>query len=105
MTHDCEVLLERGMTYSGVLGYWGSLGSPQDMDDDRDGWPCETIYGDQNPSAAPPAAETSHDCEVLLGRGMTYPEVLGYWGSLGSPQDMDDDGDGWPCETIYGDQN
>ncbi|GAA2349776.1 hypothetical protein GCM10009854_29380 [Saccharopolyspora halophila] len=105
-THDCQVLQGRGMTYSEVLGYWSSLGLPQDMDDDRDGWPCETIYGDQNPglSTAQPGL-TTHDCQVLQGRGMTYSEVLGYWSSLGLPQDMDDDRDGWPCETIYGDQN
>ena len=36
---------------------------------------------------------------------MAYPEVFQYWTSLGLPQDMDDDSDGWPCETIYGDQN
>lgn len=36
------------MTYSGVLQYWTSLGMPRDMDDDHDGWPCETVYGNQN---------------------------------------------------------
>lgn len=33
-----------GLDYATVLHYWMSLGSPDSMDDDRDGLPCETVY-------------------------------------------------------------
>lgn len=58
-----------------------------------------------SPVIVPSSAETTHDCKVLLRKGYTYPQVLQYWIQLGSPADMDDDHDGFPCETVYGDQN
>jgi hypothetical protein len=54
---------------------------------------------------APQQPAVTHDCKVLLGLGMTYDRVLAYWLSLGSPPDMDDDHDGLPCETVYGQRN
>jgi hypothetical protein len=33
--------------------------------------------------------------------GMDYPTVLHYWMSQGSPESMDDDRNGLPCETAY----
>lgn len=34
-------------------------------------------------------------------RGLSYPALLHYWMSLGSPASMDDDANGLPCETVY----
>ncbi len=96
------MLFHEGLTYEQMFEYWISLGSPQDMDDDHDGLPCETVYGQRN-APAPPAG--THDCAVLLHEGLTYEQMFEYWISLGSPQDMDDDHDGFPCETVYGNQN
>lgn len=33
-----------GLSYFGVLYHWMALGMPMSMDDDRNGWPCETVY-------------------------------------------------------------
>jgi len=33
-----------GMDYATVMHYWMSQGSPDSMDDDRNGLPCETVY-------------------------------------------------------------
>ena len=33
--------------------------------------------------------------------GMDYPTVLHYWMSQGSPDSLDDDRNGLPCETVY----
>jgi hypothetical protein len=101
-THDCNVLFKESLTYDEVLAYWIRLGSPADMDDDHDGWPCETVYGQQN---VPSPSSGTHDCNVLFNDGLPYDEVVAYWVSIGAPSDMDDDHDGWPCETVYGNQN
>ena len=66
-------------------------------------WPCASAYGSQSPPALPPAV--THDCKVLFSQGLTYDQVFVYWRSLGAPQDMDDDRDGWPCESVYGERN
>lgn len=102
-THDCEQLQDAGMTFPQVVQYWYGLGAPTDMDDDRDGIPCETVYGEKNAPAATPQT-TTHDCATLQAQGMSFDEVTRYWNSLGSPADMDDDSDGIPCETIYGER-
>ncbi len=47
-THSCRVLQDRGMDFAAVQQYWFLLGAPHDMDDDRDGIPCETVYGEWN---------------------------------------------------------
>ncbi|TWF92592.1 hypothetical protein FHU35_17235 [Saccharopolyspora dendranthemae] len=101
-THDCEDLQRSGMDFNQVVQYWYGLGSPSDMDDDSDGIPCETIYGEKNVSSATQGG--THDCATLQARGMSFIDVTGYWYSLGSPSDMDDDSDGIPCETIYGER-
>ena len=99
-THDCGELQNSGMDFTEVVGHWYGLGAPSDMDDDADGIPCETVYGEKNAPAAGPTG--THDCATLLSQGMTFAEVTGYWYSLGAPSDMDDDSDGIPCETVYG---
>jgi hypothetical protein len=44
----------------------------------------------------PPA---SSDRQERLG--LSYPALLHYWMSMGAPSSMDDDANGWPCETVY----
>jgi hypothetical protein len=56
-------------------------------------------------SAAPPPGTATHDCNALFGQGLTNEQMFAYWIGLGSPQDMDDDHDGRPCETVYGEQD
>ncbi|RRO15429.1 hypothetical protein EIL87_15295 [Saccharopolyspora rhizosphaerae] len=102
-TDDCRELRRSGMSFTDVVQYWYGLGSPVDMDDDRDGIPCETIYGEKNGPSTTPRTPT-HDCATLQAQGMSFAEVTDYWYGLGSPSDMDDDSDGIPCETIYGDR-
>ncbi|QGK68841.1 hypothetical protein GIY23_04130 [Allosaccharopolyspora coralli] len=45
------------------------------------------------------------DCSVLADNGLTFDEVNSYWAALGYPSNMDNENDGIPCETIYGEQN
>jgi len=40
-------------------------------------------------------------CRDLKGRGYTYAEALAYWKAEGSPDRMDADRNGIPCETVY----
>lgn len=41
-THDCSQL--RSLSYPELVDYWTYLGSPSDMDADRDGIPCEENF-------------------------------------------------------------
>lgn len=51
-TISCRTLLEPpsssekplGLDYTAVMHYWMAMGSPDSMDDDRNGLPCETVY-------------------------------------------------------------
>lgn len=103
-THDCEELQRAGMTFTQVVQHWYGLGAPADMDDDSDGIPCETVYGEKNSPATTTPRTATHDCATLQSQGMSFAEVIGYWNSVGSPGDMDDDSDGIPCETVYGER-
>ena len=51
---------------------------------------------------APVVAGPTHNCKVLLAEGYSWNSMISYWYSLGSPSDMDNDHNGWPCETVYG---
>ena len=71
--------------------------------------PPQTVVITPPPVVAPPQApypaSGTHDCSVLSAQGMTFEQMVQYWYSLGAPTDMDNDADGIPCETIYGEQN
>ena len=79
------------------------------MDADRNGIPCETVY----PRSAVSAYWGSTDvpeysgvpagllCRDLKARGFSYAEAAGYWFATGSPDNMDADRNGIPCETVY----
>ena len=55
-------------------------------------------------SPQPSPVRSTHDCEDLQRAGMDLNEVVQHWYGLGSPSDMDDDSDGIPCETVYGER-
>ncbi|MCZ7631438.1 MAG: hypothetical protein M5U19_21350 [Microthrixaceae bacterium] len=40
-------------------------------------------------------------CRDLLAKGLGYPEAVDYWRDHGKPTNMDSDGNGIPCETVY----
>jgi hypothetical protein len=52
--------------------------------------------------ALPKPAGPTHDCKALLAKGYPRDQVTQYWENLGRPADMDDDANGYPCETVYG---
>jgi uncharacterized membrane-anchored protein YhcB (DUF1043 family) len=50
----------------------------------------------------PPMYGATHSCRALKDMGLSFETVTEYWVYLDSPADMDDDSDGIPCETVYG---
>jgi hypothetical protein len=65
-------------------------------------------------TTAPPASETTVPlgtdpadlptgllCRDLLADGVSYDGALSYWFAQGRAPQMDEDGDGIPCETVY----
>ncbi len=44
----CQQLHADGYSYDIALAAWSEAGFPANWDADRDGWPCEQSYGDQN---------------------------------------------------------
>ncbi len=56
-------------------------------------------------SAGEPAVlEAGLFCRDLADRGHGFPAAVGYWLREGIPDRMDADGNGIPCETVYGTQ-
>jgi hypothetical protein len=47
------------------------------------------------------AIETGLLCRDLFDRGYDYTAAVAYWTRDGSPERMDADGNGIPCETVY----
>jgi hypothetical protein len=98
----CRDLRAEGRTYARAVKYWFAKGSPDRMDEDLDGIPCETIYRSAEVNAfwgAPIASGLF--CRDLRAEGRTYARAVAYWFAEGSPDRMDEDVDGIPCETVY----
>jgi hypothetical protein len=104
----CRDLDADGYSYSAAVEYWRVHGQPNQMDADRDGVPCETVYpaadvtaywGGRLPAAG--ATPAGLFCRDLRARGVGYAEAVAYWWSEGMPARMDADLDGIPCETVY----
>lgn len=117
----CRDLLAQGYSYTASVDYWRMHGQPDQMDADRNGIPCETVYpadrvqaywGSRMPAPdapvyVPPTTQTYLDlpsglfCRDLYSRGFSYGDALSYWYSSGMPAQMDADKNGIPCETVY----
>lgn len=105
----CRDLKAKGYSYVAATDYWRLHGQPNQMDADRNGIPCETVYprsdvalywhGREITGIAPPAAGLF--CRDLAARGATYGEAVAYWWYYDRPSRMDADNNGIPCETVY----
>jgi hypothetical protein len=105
----CRDLYARGYSYSAAVDYWRLHGQPNQMDIDRNGVPCETVYPPSDVSdywgftslpdtSALPAGLF---CRDLHARGYSYTDAVSYWYLHGEPDQMDIDLNGIPCETVY----
>jgi hypothetical protein len=105
----CRDLYARGYSYSAAVDYWRLHGQPNQMDIDRNGVPCETVYPPTDVSdywgftsrpdtSALPAGLF---CRDLYARGYSYGDAVDYWYLHGEPDQMDIDRNGIPCETVY----
>jgi hypothetical protein len=105
----CRDLKAKGYSYVAAIDYWRLHGQPNQMDADRNGIPCETVYprgdiarywnGREISGFVPPAAGLF--CRDLAAQGATYGEAVAYWWYYGRPARMDADNNGIPCETVY----
>jgi hypothetical protein len=107
----CRDLDARGYSYSAAVDYWSAHGQPDQMDEDLNGIPCETVYpassvvaywGNELPD--PQGIESLPGglfCRDLNAQGFSYSEATDYWFLHGAPDRMDEDLNGIPCETVY----
>ncbi|MEV0803138.1 hypothetical protein AB0I34_35995 [Kribbella sp. NPDC050281] len=105
----CRDLKAKGFSYVAAIDYWRLHGQPNQMDADRNGIPCETVYprsdvgaywnGRQISGAAPLGSGLL--CRDLAARGATYAQAVAYWWYYDRPLRMDADKNGIPCETVY----
>jgi hypothetical protein len=105
----CRDLKARGYSYVAAADYWRIHGQPHQMDADRNGIPCETVYSradvgqywrgrEVRTVASVPAGLL---CRDLAAMGASYGDSVTYWWYSGMPTRMDADGNGIPCETVY----
>jgi hypothetical protein len=105
-----EVGVEAGMdcwsfgesSYQDIVAYWVAYGMPGSLDIDGDGIPCnvnEQVYDPAFFAGLP--TESGLFCRDLVAEGYAFAEAVAYWLSEGSPDRMDADVNGIPCETVY----
>ena len=112
----CRDLQARGYSYVAAIDYWRVHGQPNQMDADRNGIPCETVYPPTDVSSywsereLPQAASAGSDflpsglfCRDLNARDVSYADAVAYWWEEGAPDRMDAERNGIPCETVYPD--
>ncbi|TCC40644.1 hypothetical protein [Kribbella speibonae] len=105
----CRDLNAKGYSYVAAIDYWRLHGQPNQMDADRNGIPCETVYPRGDVAAYWNGREISGVvfwsaglyCRDLVARGASYSEAVRYWWYYGMPDRMDADRNGIPCETVY----
>lgn len=105
----CRDLNARQYSYVAAVTYWRAHGQPNQMDADRNGIPCETIYSRSDVAsywsgrdpAVLPAMSSGLYCQDLARMGYSYPRAVSYWYWQGRPDRMDADLNGIPCETVY----
>jgi len=113
----CRDLRAKGFSYTAAVDYWRIQGQPDQLDADKDGIPCETVYPTADvlaywgtlgvtPTLRP---TTVYDlppgllCKDLRDRGFDVYDAIAYYLNWGEPPNMDADGNGVPCETVYSD--
>ena len=103
----CRDLEPAGADYSTAVAYWLLEGVPSRMDADGNGIPCETVYsGDDMMQLLPAAWQVTKPmpsglmCSDLHA-SWPYGSALRYWLQEGSPDRMDADRNGIPCQTRY----
>ncbi len=110
-----DVGLQRGLTchdlagltepigYEDVLAYWIGYGKPQELDRDDNGIPCdqepEPLYEPTLFADLPDEADLF--CRDLNALGHDFADAIAYWVREGSPDRMDADRNGFPCETVF----
>jgi len=105
----CRDLKAKGYSYVAAIDYWRLHGQPNQMDADRNGIPCETVYSRSDVAAYWTGREVGGVvpwtpglfCRDLAARGATYAQAVGYWWYYNMPLRMDADKNGIPCETVY----
>lgn len=110
----CRDLMSRGYSYVAAVDYWRQNGQPNQMDVERNGIPCETVYSpsdveaywgtSQQVSPSYVGVETLPGglfCRDLRDLGYTYGQAVDYWFISGVPDRMDEDLNGIPCETVF----
>jgi hypothetical protein len=105
----CGDLSAAGYRFSEALAYWVAEGTPDRMDADRDGIPCETVYAAEEIQSVlrfdeRPGADRLPEgllCREVAAHGYGFAEALAYWVRDGTPGRMDADRNGIPCETVY----
>jgi hypothetical protein len=105
----CRDLNAKGYSYVAAIEYWRLHGQPNQMDADRNGIPCETVYSRGDVAAYWAGRQiTGVDfwqaglyCRDLAARGASYGVAVRYWWYYGMPDRMDADKNGIPCETVY----
>lgn len=85
--------------------YWLIEGSPDRMDADHDGIPCETVFPEivlrgflEDPYLLDDGTPAGLTCEDLRWVRPYYRQSVAYFFAEGSPDRLDPDGNGVPCE-------
>lgn len=109
----CRDLKSLGYSYVASVDYWRQNGQPNQMDADRNGIPCETVYpasdvqaywGMDSVAQSYQGVETQPSglyCRDLYALGYSYSQAVDYWFIWDLPARMDEDLNGIPCETVY----
>ena len=103
---QCADFVEMDLGYEAALGYWFVNGRPDRMDTDGNDIPCDeeafTVWLPVIGEGA--GAHYAHGlyCRDIVVNPWTGPrEPFLYWLLEGSPDRMDADRDGIPCETLF----
>jgi hypothetical protein len=100
----CRDVNAAGYSFDQALAYWVRDGRPDRMDADDNGIPCETVFqaGEIRAALDPVSAyATGLFCRDLADAGSGFGGALLYWVREGTPDRMDADGNGIPCETVF----
>ncbi len=100
----CADVADLGFWYGDAAAYWLREGRPARMDADGNGIPCETVYDGAQIDAFYAAWFNEPSgllCADLAAAGYVYGDALAYWIAEGTPNRMDIDTNGIPCETVY----